>query len=65
MVTEPLCFFIVQRDDAYVFRPNDDVDPKFSKALRETSKSGVEIYAYSASFIGNKITLGGKVQIML
>lgn len=57
--------FIVQRDDAYMFRPNDDVDPKFSKTLREAAKNGVEIYAYSANFIRNKVALGGKVQIML
>jgi len=57
--------FIIQRRDAKVFTPNDETDPKFGKALREAANRGVEVYAYLASFSGNKITLNGKVEVRL
>lgn len=57
--------FIIQRSDAKVFMPNDEVDPKFGMALREAAKRGVEVYAYMAVFAGNKIILNGKVEVGL
>lgn len=57
--------FIIQRSDANVFVPNDEADPKFGKALREAAKHGVEVYAYSAVFTGNRIALNGKVRVRL
>ncbi|MEM3873750.1 MAG: DNA/RNA nuclease SfsA [Candidatus Bathyarchaeia archaeon] len=57
--------FIIQRDDAYKFTANDETDPKFGKALREAHKRGVEVYAYSASFIKNRVWLNGKVEVVL
>jgi sugar fermentation stimulation protein A len=38
--------FVVQRDDAVGFRPHDESDPDFGRALREAARHGVEIYAY-------------------
>ncbi|HWJ03972.1 MAG TPA: DNA/RNA nuclease SfsA, partial [Verrucomicrobiae bacterium] len=38
--------FLIQREDAIAFSPNDATDPAFGKALREAGRSGVEIYAY-------------------
>jgi sugar fermentation stimulation protein A len=38
--------FVVQRDDALGFRPHDESDPAFGRALRVAARRGVEIYAY-------------------
>jgi sugar fermentation stimulation protein A len=57
--------FIVQRIDASVFSPNDEVDPKFGEALRKAVRKGVEVYAYSSEFTGNKIVLRGKLKVLL
>lgn len=57
--------FIVQRTDAHVFAPNDETDPEFGKVLRGAAVDGVEVYAYYSEFIGNKITLKGKVKVEL
>jgi len=57
--------FIVQRNDAYVFAPNDETDPEFGKALRNAAVEGVEVYAYYSEFIENKITLKEKIKVEL
>jgi sugar fermentation stimulation protein A len=57
--------FVIQRDDAYMFKPNDETDPKFGRALREASRRGVEVYAYTANFTGNRIWLGSRVKVTL
>lgn len=57
--------FVIQRADAYMFTSNDETDPKFGKALREALEHGVEVYAYSAKFAEAKITLDGKVKVVL
>ena len=57
--------FVVQGDDAHVFKPNDDLDPKFGRALRTAAKDGVEVYAYSASFTGRRLVLGEKIGVVL
>ncbi|MFQ6081042.1 MAG: DNA/RNA nuclease SfsA [Candidatus Bathyarchaeia archaeon] len=57
--------FIVQRTDAHVFAPNDETDPEFGKVLRNAAVKGVEVYAYYSEFIGNTITLKGKVRVEL
>ncbi|MBS7621355.1 DNA/RNA nuclease SfsA [Candidatus Bathyarchaeota archaeon] len=57
--------FIVQRDGAYRFTANDATDPKFGRALREAYRCGVEVYAYSASFVKNRVWLNGKVEVVL
>jgi sugar fermentation stimulation protein A len=57
--------FIIQRADAHSFSPADDVDKEFGEALRQASKGGVEVYAYSSEFIGDKILLRGRVKVEL
>jgi sugar fermentation stimulation protein A len=57
--------FIVQRNDAVVLSPNDEVDPMFGEAIRKAVKKGVEVYAYYSEFDGNKILLKGKIEIEL
>jgi sugar fermentation stimulation protein A len=57
--------FIIQRADAHSFSPADDVDKEFGEALRRAFKEGVEVYAYSSDFIGDKIILRGRVKVEL
>jgi len=57
--------FVVQRTDAHVFTPNDETDLEFGKVLRDAAVNGVEVYAYYSEFVGNKITLKGKVKVEL
>lgn len=57
--------FIIQRTDAKVFSPNDEIDPKFGEALRQAAKQGVEVYAYCSEFVKDKITLKEKVKVAL
>lgn len=57
--------FIVQRDDADVLSPNDELDPRFGEAIRKAVKNGVEVYAYSSEFIGNNILLRRKIDVDL
>ncbi len=39
-------FYLIQRMDAEAFRPADDIDPAYGKALRQAVAQGVEILAY-------------------
>jgi sugar fermentation stimulation protein A len=39
--------FVVQRPDAEGFRPHDESDPDFGRALRWAVRQGVEVYAYA------------------
>jgi sugar fermentation stimulation protein A len=57
--------FVIQRDDAKIFSPNDKTDPKFGRTLRQAYRGGVEIYAYSSKFINNKVMLGKKIAVKL
>jgi sugar fermentation stimulation protein A len=57
--------FIIQRTDAHAFSPADDVDKEFGEALRQASNGGVEVYAYSSEFVGDKIILRGRVKVEL
>ncbi|MEM3162374.1 MAG: DNA/RNA nuclease SfsA [Candidatus Bathyarchaeia archaeon] len=57
--------FIIQREDANIFRPNDEVDRKFGNALRFAKEHGVEVYAYSSKFMDNKIMLNERIEVSL
>jgi sugar fermentation stimulation protein A len=57
--------FVVQRDDAHMFKLNDELDPKFGRTLRMAAKDGVEVYAYTASFTGRRLMFGGKIGVLL
>ncbi|TYP58492.1 DNA/RNA nuclease SfsA [Thermosediminibacter litoriperuensis] len=50
-------FFIVQREDADRFSPNDTMDKKFGDALRRAAEAGVEVFAYSCQVDRNEILL--------
>ncbi|MFX0168438.1 MAG: DNA/RNA nuclease SfsA [Candidatus Hodarchaeota archaeon] len=42
--------FIVQRTDANMLRPNDQIDPSFGDILRKAASQGVETYAWTTRF---------------
>lgn len=46
---DAVIFFVLQREDARIFSPADDIDPEYGKLLRRAVKSGVKLLAYQAS----------------
>ncbi|MHA1209899.1 MAG: DNA/RNA nuclease SfsA [Candidatus Freyarchaeota archaeon] len=57
--------FVVQRTDAKVLRPHDQIDRKFGETLREASEKGVEVYAYFSEFREREITIRGRIPVDL
>jgi sugar fermentation stimulation protein A len=55
--------FIVQRDDAISFSPNDEADPAFGQALREAAQAGVEVYAYKCRVSEREVTLNASLPV--
>jgi sugar fermentation stimulation protein A len=49
--------FVVQRDDAVGVRPHDESDPDFGRALRESARRGVEVYACSCRVEPARVTI--------
>jgi sugar fermentation stimulation protein A len=58
-------FFLIQRSDAEIFRPNEETDPDFAKNLREAVGKGVEVYAYTSRVNLDGVFLGDRVQVDL
>ena len=57
--------FVVQRDDAAIFAPNDEADPAFGQALRKAAKAGLEVYAYLCRVSPNEIALDRPIPVVL
>lgn len=57
--------FVIQRADAQVFRPYDDVDPVFGSALREAAATGVAVLAYRCSVTPEEACLAEPVEVVL
>ena len=57
--------FVVQREDAEVFMPNDETDPDFGDALRVAAARGVEAIALAARFREWSVELAGEVPVDL
>jgi sugar fermentation stimulation protein A len=57
--------FVIQREDATLFRPNKQTDPEFCSALRKAWESGVEIYARRCRLTNFDLTLDAKVPVKL
>jgi len=57
--------FMIQRTDAYMFRPNDEMDMAFGKALRQAAERGVEVYAYASEFTVDRMVLKERVKVVL
>lgn len=51
-------FFLIQMAQFKNFRPNIDMDPKFSNSLRKAHESGVKILVYNAYVTKDEIILG-------
>ena len=56
--------FVIQREDAKSFSPNDAIDPKFGSALREAVECGVNVLAYTCRISGGSITLNRQVDVV-
>ncbi len=50
-------FYFVGRADCHRFRPADEVDPTYGKALRQAVRAGVELLAYGMRFTRERIVL--------
>jgi sugar fermentation stimulation protein A len=57
--------FVIQREDAESFSPNDAMDPKFGVALREAVRSGVDVLAYTCRISKESIALDRQVPVVL
>lgn len=57
--------FVVQREDAESFRPNDQMDPRFGQALRQAVKAGVEAYAYTCWVGLSGVSLNKRIPVVL
>jgi sugar fermentation stimulation protein A len=57
--------FLVQRADAKLFRPADDIDPAYGAELRQAANAGVEVVALQARVSKHSITLKGEIPVEL
>ncbi|NLL57188.1 MAG: DNA/RNA nuclease SfsA [Firmicutes bacterium] len=57
--------FVVQREDAFSFRPNDEMDPTFGKALRQAVFQGVEVQAFSCQVSPHGVMLRNVLPVFL
>ncbi len=57
--------FLIQRDDALVFTPNDRTDPDFGQKLRAAAGKGVGVYAYRCRVTPELIVITEKVPVKL
>lgn len=48
--------FVIQREDAVLFRPHDEADPLFGRELRAAAAAGVEVWAYRCR-VTNRLSL--------
>lgn len=62
---EAAIIFVIQREDAEGFSPNDAVDSEFGSALREARLRGVDIYAYRCRVSRDEVELADRVAIYL
>lgn len=58
-------FYLVQRMDARVFHPADQIDAAYAEALRRVVKSGVEMIVYDVAINLEKICIRRPVPIQL
>ena len=60
-----VAFFLVQRSDARVFRPAEEIDPAFAQALQAAAAAGVEVLAYRAEVSPERIQVVERVPTTL
>jgi sugar fermentation stimulation protein A len=54
-------FFLVQREDANIFKPANDIDPLYAETLKNAYNNGVEILVYQAKVNPEEITIHKKL----
>ncbi|MBT3283477.1 DNA/RNA nuclease SfsA [Candidatus Bathyarchaeota archaeon] len=57
--------FVIQRNDAREWRPNEKMDPDFTDALRNAVKKGVEAYAFTCDIKLDTVSIKNSVPINL
>lgn len=57
--------YIIQRTDVHVFAPAKEIDPEYTKVLKEAYNSGVEIIPMQAKVTPDKIMLVKKLEFFL
>jgi sugar fermentation stimulation protein A len=58
-------FFFVSRRDVDSFRPADEIDPEYGRALRKAARAGVEVLAYSTRVRRDSIELDRPLLVVL
>lgn len=58
-------FFCIQRSDANVFEPADEIDPEYGEMLRSVSALGVETLAYKVAISPKEIYLCDTIQVKI
>lgn len=58
-------FYLVQREDAEVFRVADDIDPAYAEGLAVAMKAGVEVICYACSLSPEDISVSRKIRVDL
>ncbi len=58
---KPVIVFVVQRPDAKVFKPNEETDPHFSKALIEAKEMGIDILCFDCHTKEDEIFIKGQI----
>jgi len=57
--------FVIQRGDARRFRPHDQADPEFGAVLREASRAGVDIHAWTCRVDRQHIEIDREIPVDL
>jgi sugar fermentation stimulation protein A len=57
--------FVVQREDAVTFAPNDEADPTFGQALQEAANAGLEVYAYLCRVSRDEVALDRPIPVVV
>ena len=56
-----MMFYFIQRMDAQVFRPADNIDPAYGRRLRQAVEKGIEVLAYDVRIDLQGIELNKKI----
>jgi len=58
-------FYFVSRNDVARFRPADEVDDEYGKALRHAAKAGVEVLAYAVDVQPTELRIARRLPVEL
>lgn len=57
--------FVVQREDAKFFAPNENADPEFARILRDVANSGVKVFAYKCQVTFERLQICEQIPVQL